>query len=159
MLHLVLYLCSYLSDQKEEYVNRSVQVCGHIKWASKRCKNACKKDNRKNWLTYLSLNTHSCNEHKNTVPSAIEILGNTSFKKECFLLGIAQITSPPPPISGNLYIFFGRQKWIYKVYFLIRAGSSPPPHSGNARKKTFFSYGGVPYYVSKFQNMFVQWSW
>ena len=37
-------------------------------------------------------------------------LGNTSLKKECFLSGIAQITSPPPLISGNLYIFFGRQK-------------------------------------------------
>ena len=44
-----------------------------------------------------------------------------------------------PLLSGNLYIFFGRHKGIYKVYFLIRARPSPsPPHSGNARKKTFF---------------------
>ena len=35
-------------------------------------------------------------------------LGNTSFKKECFPSGIARIT--PSPISGNFYIFFGRQK-------------------------------------------------
>ena len=27
---------------------------------------------------------------------------------------------------------------MYILYFLIRAGASPPPHSGNARKKTFF---------------------
>ena len=30
---------------------------------------------------------------------------------KCFLLGIVQITSPPfPPLSGNLNLFFGRQK-------------------------------------------------
>ena len=32
---------------------------------------------------------------------------------------------------------------MYILYFLIRAGP-PPPHSGNARKKTFFFRGGVP---------------
>ena len=35
-------------------------------------------------------------------------------------------------------IFFGRQKGIFKVYFLNQAKASPPPHSGTARKKTFF---------------------
>ena len=37
-----------------------------------------------------------------------KLLGNTSLKKECFLSGIVQITSPPN--SGNLVLFFGRQK-------------------------------------------------
>ena len=45
---------------------------------------------------------------------------------------------PPPPISGNLYIFFGRQKWIYIVYFLIRARSSPPPSFGQCPKENIF---------------------
>ena len=31
--------------------------------------------------------------------------------KQYFLSGIARITHlPPPPLSGNLYLFFGRQK-------------------------------------------------
>ena len=38
---------------------------------------------------------------------------------------------------------------MYKVYFLIRAGSSPPPYLGNARKKTFFSEGSIPLVSSK----------
>ena len=81
------------------------------------------------------------------MPQNLSLLGNTSFKKEWFLSGIAQIISfpPPPLLSGNLYIFFGRQKGIYKVYFLIRARPSPPPHSGNARKKTFFLKEVFPY--------------
>ena len=37
--------------------------------------------------------------------------GNTSHKKNRFLSGIAQITSPsPPPNSGKLYNFFRCQK-------------------------------------------------
>ena len=74
-------------------------------------------------------------------------LGNTSWKKRMFSFGHCPnylSPPPPPPNSGNLYIFFGRQKGIYKVYFLIRARPSPPPHSGNARKKTFFFTWGVP---------------
>ena len=70
------------------------------------------------------------------------------LKKRMFSFGpCPNYPSPPPPplLSGNLYIFFGRHKGIYKVYFLIRARPSPlPPHSGNARKKTFFFLGGVP---------------
>ena len=42
------------------------------------------------------------------IAMVVENLGNTSHKNKCFLSGIAQIT--PPPLSGNLYIFFGRQK-------------------------------------------------
>ena len=34
--------------------------------------------------------------------------GKTSHKNKCFLSRIARIT--PPPLSGNLYLFFGRQK-------------------------------------------------
>ena len=70
------------------------------------------------------------------------ILGNTSCKKECFLSGIAQITSLPPPLlSGNLYIFFGRHKGIYKVYFLIRARPSPPSFGQCPKENIFFSRG------------------
>ena len=66
------------------------------------------------------------------------LLGKTSAKKNRFLSGIAQITCPPPN-SGNLYNFFGRQKGIYKVYFLIRARASPPPSFGQCPKeKNFF---------------------
>ena len=45
-------------------------------------------------------------------------LGNTSWKKECFLSGIARITSPPPPhpISGNLYIFIWTSKPTFCAY-------------------------------------------
>ena len=71
--------------------------------------------------------------------TARALLGNTSWKKNVFFRALPELPLPPPPLlSGNLYIFFGRQKGIYKVYFLIRARPSPPPHSGNARKKTFF---------------------
>ena len=39
------------------------------------------------------------------------MLGSTSYKKKCFLSGIAQITSPPlPPIRATCTTFFGRQK-------------------------------------------------
>ena len=38
-------------------------------------------------------------------------------KKECFLSGIAQITSPPPPNLGKLYNFFGRQKRRFYAYY------------------------------------------
>ena len=47
-------------------------------------------------------------------------LGNTSFKKECFLSGIAQITSPPPPlppIRATCTTFFGRQKRRFSAYY------------------------------------------
>ena len=66
--------------------------------------------------------------------------GRPPIKMNVFFQALPEL---PPPLSGNLYIFFGRQKGIYKVYFLIRARASPPPHLGNAQKKTFFS-GGVP---------------
>ena len=46
--------------------------------------------------------------------------------------------SPPPLLSGNLYIFFGRHKGIYKVYFLIRARPSPPPSFGQCPKENIF---------------------
>ena len=65
------------------------------------------------------------------IAMVVENLGNTSHTNKCFLSGIARITSPL--LSGNLYIFFGRHKGIYKVYFLIQARPSPPPHTGNAR--------------------------
>ena len=53
--------------------------------------------------------------------------------------------SPPPPLlSGNLYIFFGRHKGIYKVYFLIRARPSPPPSFGQCPKENIFFKGGLP---------------
>ena len=65
-------------------------------------------------------------------------------KKNVFFRALPKFPPPPPLLLGNLYIFFGRQKGIYKVYFSIQARASPPPHSGNARKKTFFFPGGVP---------------
>ena len=54
------------------------------------------------------------------------LLGNTSIKKNVFFRALPELplSPPPPPLSGNLYIFFGRQKGIYKVYFLIRARAS-----------------------------------
>ena len=66
--------------------------------------------------------------------------GTPPEKKNVFFRALPELPlPPPPPLSGHLYIFFGRQKGIYKVYFLIQARPSPPPpHSGNARKKTFF---------------------
>ena len=65
--------------------------------------------------------------------------GTPHVKKNVFFRALPKLPLPPPPLlSGNLYIFFSRHKGIYKVYFLIRARPSPPPHSGNARKKTFF---------------------
>ena len=45
------------------------------------------------------------------------IYGNISLKKECFLSGIARITSPPPPpILGNFYLFFGRKNYVLGVW-------------------------------------------
>ena len=73
-------------------------------------------------------------------------LGKTSFKNKCFLSGIAQIT--PPLLSGNLYIFFGRHKGIYKVYFLIRARPSPPLIRAMPERKHFFSKEVFPKAVS-----------
>ena len=41
-------------------------------------------------------------------------LGNTSWKKNVFFRALPELPLPPPPLlSGNLYIFFGRQKGIY----------------------------------------------
>ena len=52
--------------------------------------------------------------------------------------------SPPTPLLwGNLYIFFGRHKGIYKVYFLIRAKPSPPSF-GQCPKENIFFPRGVP---------------
>ena len=52
-----------------------------------------------------------------------------------------------PLLSGNLYIFFGRHKGIYKVYFLIRARPSPPPLiRAMPERKHFFSREGFPYW-------------
>ena len=48
-------------------------------------------------------------------PIAQLILGKTSYKKECLLSGIAQI-SPPPPNSGNLVLFFRTSKTTYCAY-------------------------------------------
>ena len=47
---------------------------------------------------------------------AVSQLGKPSRKKKCFLLGIAQITSPPPsPQFGQLVpLFFKRQKRRFK---------------------------------------------
>ena len=45
---------------------------------------------------------------------------------------------PPPPLSGNLYIFFGRQRWIYILYFLIRAGAPPPLNAMQCPKENIF---------------------
>ena len=46
----------------------------------------------------------------------MRMLGKPSCKKKCFLSGIARITSPPPPLSGNLYIFFRTSKTTFCVY-------------------------------------------
>ena len=48
---------------------------------------------------------------------------------------------PPPLLSGNLYIFFGRQKLIHILCSLIRAGASPPPSFGQCPKENIFFYG------------------
>ena len=45
------------------------------------------------------------------IASYCDPLGRSPKNKECLLSGIAQISSPPPPNSGNLIFFFGRQKW------------------------------------------------
>ena len=46
--------------------------------------------------------------------------GTPHVKKNVFFWALPKLP-PPPLLSGNLYIFFGRHKGIYKVYFLIRA--------------------------------------
>ena len=46
------------------------------------------------------------------------LLGNTSFKKECFLSGIAQIPSPPPPLFRATCTSFSavKAKYIYCIF-------------------------------------------
>ena len=74
--------------------------------------------------------------------------------------------SPPPPplLSGNLYIFFGRQKLIYILCFFNSGRGLPPPHSGNARKKTFFfrevfPYGDTKLFLFGGSNLILQNFW
>ena len=63
--------------------------------------------------------------------------------------------SPPPPLlSGNLYIFFGRHKGIYKVYFLIRARPSPPLIRAMPERKHFFPRG-VPLQCKRFLKIYI----
>ena len=45
------------------------------------------------------------------------VLGKASAEKNCLLSGIAQISNPPPPNSGNLVLFFsGRQNDVLRVW-------------------------------------------
>ena len=62
--------------------------------------------------------------------------GTPHLKKNVFFRALPKLPLPPPSplLSGNLYIFFGRHKGIYKVYFLIRARPSPPPSFGQCPK-------------------------
>ena len=58
---------------------------------------------------------------------------------------------PPPPLSGNLYIFFGRQKWIYILcFFNSGRGLPPPPSFGQCPKENIFSPWGVPLHCKFF---------
>ena len=57
-------------------------------------------------LTYIIVVATPCLKQMKTVIYFLNVMGNTSHKKTCFLSGIAQMTSPP----GNLVLFFGRQK-------------------------------------------------
>ena len=45
---------------------------------------------------------------------------------------------PPPPLSGNLYIFIGCQNGIYKVYFLNLGKGLPSPSFGQCPKENIF---------------------
>ena len=68
-------------------------------------------------------------------------LGNTSLKKECFLSGIARITSPPSPQFGQLVHLFRPSKInIYSVFF--NSGRVlPPPSFGQCPKENIFFLG------------------
>ena len=69
----------------------------------------------------------------------IETKGTPPEKKNVFFRALPELPFPPPPLlSGNLYIFFGCHKGIYKVYFLIRARPPPPLIRAMPERKHFF---------------------
>ena len=77
------------------------------------------------WI--LGISKNSWRSARNALGPSWKMLGNNSWKKECFLSGIARITSPPPSSFGKL---FDRQKYIYiYIYCIFQFGQGPPPPS------------------------------
>ena len=65
--------------------------------------------------------------------------GTPHLKKNVFFRALPKLPLPPPsPHFGQLvHLFWPSKIDIYSVFF--NSGRVlPPPHSGNARKKTFF---------------------
>ena len=61
--------------------------------------------------------------------------GTPPEKKNVIFRALPKLPLPPPTCTS----FFGRQKGIYKVYFLIRARPSPPLIRAMPERKHFFS--------------------
>ena len=70
--------------------------------------------------------------------------GTPPLKKNVFFRALPKLPPPPSPSFGQLvHLFRPSNINVYIVFFNSGRGL-PPPHSGNARKKTFFFKGGVP---------------
>ena len=136
--------CSFLQDLYFKFVNTLVHISTWTKQIL--CLFVGKPSNIENKYSLRILRIYweiTFTTHHRRMQQRVAICGcnqGTPPEKRMFSFRhCPNYLSPPPPLlSGDLYIFFGRQKGIYKVYFLIRARPSPPPHPGNARKKTFF---------------------